>query len=163
MPGLLEEVLTVYDSRLRASDIEVVRDFTIVPAVRGLRGELHQVFSNLISNAIDASRDGGSLILTVRESVDAPGLIVTVADTGMGIPRENLTRLFEPFFTTKAGAGTGLGLWVVRQFVTSWGGTIAVASETGSARHGTTFTIFLPAALPQAVQNGESTPPLTLQ
>ncbi|MGC2635729.1 MAG: ATP-binding protein [Acidobacteriaceae bacterium] len=152
LPALLEDVLTVYESRLRASGIEVVRDFAIVPTVRALRGELHQVFSNLVSNAIDASREGGTLTLTVREASDAAGLTIAVQDTGMGIPAENLGRLFEPFFTTKTGAGTGLGLWVVRQFVASWGGLVTVMSDTEPTRHGTTFTIFLPLVTSQTVQ-----------
>ena len=143
---LIEEVLTVYESRLRASSIEVRRDFTVVPTIRGLRGELHQVFSNLISNSIDAMREGGTLTVSVRQPEEAGnrGLVVAIRDTGMGIPRENIPRLFEPFFTTKPSAGTGLGLWVVRQFITSWGGTVDVHSETDSVRHGTAFTLFLP-------------------
>jgi signal transduction histidine kinase/CheY-like chemotaxis protein len=147
LPALIEEVLTVYESRLRASSIVVVRDFAIVPVVHALRGELHQTFSNLISNAIDAMRDGGGKL---EISVQQPhggndlGVLITVEDTGMGIPFENIPRLFEPFFTTKPAAGTGLGLWVVRQFVASWGGTIDVNSSTDTQKHGTTFTIFLP-------------------
>jgi PAS domain S-box-containing protein len=147
LPALIEEVLTVYESRLRACSIVVVRDFAIVPAVHALRGELHQVFSNLISNAIDAMRDGGGQL---KISVQQPhggndlGVLVTLEDTGIGIPLENISRLFEPFFTTKTAAGTGLGLWVVRQFVASWGGTIDVHSSTDIQKHGTTFTIFLP-------------------
>jgi signal transduction histidine kinase/DNA-binding response OmpR family regulator len=146
LPALIEEVLTVYDSRLRASSIVIVRDFAIVPAVRALRGELHQVFSNLISNAIDAMREGGQLKISIREPERGHelGLLVAIEDTGIGIPQENIPRLFEPFFTTKPSAGTGLGLWVVSQFVASWGGTINVSSKTASENHGTTFTIFLP-------------------
>ncbi len=145
LPALLEEVLTVYDSRLRAAAIEVHRDFSIVPSIRALRGELHQVFSNLISNSIDAMRDGGRLTLSVRPapSHDA-GVVVAISDTGIGIPQENIPRLFEPFFTTKPSAGTGLGLWVVRQFVTSWKGAIDVTSDNSRERHGTTFTLTLP-------------------
>ncbi|HVT99487.1 MAG TPA: ATP-binding protein [Acidobacteriaceae bacterium] len=143
--ALIDEVLTVYESRLRASSIEVRRDFTIVPTLRGLRGELHQVFSNLISNSIDAMREGGTLTLSIRQPGEVRDrVVVAVQDTGMGIPQENIPRLFEPFFTTKPSAGTGLGLWVVRQFVTSWGGNVEVQSETDSARHGTTFTLLLP-------------------
>ena len=147
LPALIEEVLTVYESRLRACSIVAVRDFAVVPAVHALRGELHQTFSNLISNAIDAMRDGGGQL---KISVQRPhggndlGVLITIEDTGTGIPLENIPRLFEPFFTTKPAAGTGLGLWVVRQFVASWGGTIEVNSSTGTQKHGTTFTIFLP-------------------
>jgi len=146
MPALIEEVLTVYDSRLRASGVEVRKEIFIVPAVRALRGELHQVFSNLISNAIDAMREGGMLKISIREAGNSfgPGVLVAVEDTGEGIPAENVPRLFEPFFTTKLSAGTGLGLWVVRQFVASWGGTINVSSSSEPHNHGTTFTIILP-------------------
>jgi len=161
LPALLEEVLTVYDSRLRASGIEVVRDFGVVPPVHALRGELHQVFSNLISNAIDAMRDGGRLALSVRSGSHdgTPGLSITVEDTGSGILEQNLSRLFEPFFTTKVSAGTGLGLWVVRQFVTSWGGTIDVVSRNGPTNHGTAFTIFLPlVAAPESAPRSERVP-----
>ncbi len=146
LPALIEEVLTVYESRLRASGITVIRDYGVVSTVRGLRGEMHQVFSNLISNAIDAMREGGQLKISINEPPNAGdgGLLVAVEDTGIGIPTENLSRLFEPFFTTKPAAGTGLGLWVVRQFVASWGGTIDVSSNTGSRDHGTRFSLFLP-------------------
>ena len=146
LAGVIEEVLTVYDSRLRASSIDVIKDFAVAPAVRGLRGELHQVFSNLISNAIDAMRGGGYLKIAIQEPEQGrdPGLMVVVEDSGMGIPEENIPHLFEPFFTTKQSSGTGLGLWVVRQFVASWGGTIRVDSRAGGQDHGTTFALFLP-------------------
>lgn len=146
LPALLEEVLTVYDSRLRAVGIEVRRDFTIVPAIETLRGEMHQVFSNLVSNAIDAMRDGGTLRIALREAEEngRAGIGVQIEDDGMGIPAENLPRLFEPFFTTKPNAGTGLGLWVVKQFVDSWGGHIEVASSIEPHSHGTRFNLFVP-------------------
>ncbi len=164
LAALIEEVLAVYDSRLRASSIEVVRDFAIVPAVRALRGELHQVFSNLISNAIDAMRGGGWLRITIAEPDQGrdPGILVAIADNGIGIPEENISRLFEPFFTTKPSAGTGLGLWVVRQFVASWGGAITVQSNTDAQDHGTTFTIFLPLMAVSGSQARPTTPPLHL-
>lgn len=143
---LIDEVLAVYESRMRASNIAIAKDYVVVSGVRGLRGEFHQVFSNLISNAIDAMRDGGTLWITLRppEREHHPGVVVALRDTGMGIPPENLPRLFEPFFTTKPAAGTGLGLWVVRQFIASWGGTIDVQSSIDFQMHGTTFTIFFP-------------------
>ncbi len=146
MVVLIEEVLTVYDSRLRASGVEVLRDFSVVPSIHALRGELHQVFSNLISNSIDAMQDGGLLKIGVREAETGaqPGVWVDIQDNGTGIPAQNLPRLFEPFFTTKPSAGTGLGLWVVQQFVESWGGAVRVNSSTAAHDRGTTFRIFLP-------------------
>jgi len=155
LPALIEEVLTVYHSRIRSAGIEVTRDFEVVPEVHALRGELHQVFSNLISNAIDAMREGGSLKIGVREAVGASGrgVTVTIQDTGVGIPAQHLPRLFEPFFTTKPNAGTGLGLWVVREFVASWGGTVSVTSSTELPDRGTQFRIFLPLKSVSEAQN----------
>jgi PAS domain S-box-containing protein len=146
MPVLLEEVLTVYDSRLRAMGINVRKDFAVLPPIETLRGEMHQVFSNLFSNAIDAMRDGGTLTIVLREAQEDGrlGVHVRIEDSGVGIPAENLSRLFEAFFTTKPNAGTGLGLWVVKQFVESWGGRIEVTSSMEPDAHGTAFILFVP-------------------
>jgi PAS domain S-box-containing protein len=143
---LIEEVLTVYDSRLRAVGIELRKDFTPLPSVRALRGEMHQVFSNLFSNAIDAMHDGGTLTIVLREAEEngRPVIRIRIEDSGVGIPPENLARLFDAFFTTKPDAGTGLGLWVVKQFVESWGGRIEVTSSIESDRHGTAFNLLVP-------------------
>ena len=146
LAALLDEVLTVYESRLRAVGIEVRKDVTPVPPVEALRGEMHQVFSNLISNAIDAMREGGRLRITLREALEngRSGIGVQIEDEGMGIPPENLPRLFEAFFTTKPNSGTGLGLWVVKQFIECWDGNIEVTSSTDAHSHGTRFNLFLP-------------------
>jgi PAS domain S-box-containing protein len=146
MPALVEEVLTVYDSRLRAAGIELRKDFAVLPPVEALRGEMHQVFSNLFSNAIDAMRDGGILTVALRDAEEngQPGIRIRVEDNGVGIPSENLARLFEAFFTTKPSAGTGLGLWVVKQFVESWGGQIEVISSVEPETHGTAFSLLVP-------------------
>ncbi|HTB96929.1 MAG TPA: ATP-binding protein [Terracidiphilus sp.] len=146
MAALMEEVLTVYESRLRAGGIEVRKDFTVLPPVEALRGEMHQVFSNLFSNAIDAMRDGGTLTISLRENEQdtSLGIRVRIEDNGIGIPPENLDKLFEAFFTTKPSTGTGLGLWVVKQFVESWGGRIEVTSSVEPDTHGTAFTLLVP-------------------
>jgi signal transduction histidine kinase len=143
---LLDEVLTVYDSRLRAAGIKTHIDCRAHSKIKGLRGELHQVLSNLISNAIDAITDHGEMWITIedRELHGKPFVYISVRDNGRGIPKENLTRLFEPFFTTKPNSGTGLGLWVVKQFVDTWGGQISVQSSTEIDRHGTTFELHVP-------------------
>ena len=144
--ALLDEVLTVYESRLRAAGIKMHVDCRARSMIKGLRGELHQVLSNLISNAIDAITDHGEMWITVedRERDGKPFVYIEVRDNGKGIPRENLARLFEPFFTTKPNSGTGLGLWVVKQFVDSWGGLISVESTTEEDSHGTTFELYVP-------------------
>lgn len=89
---------------------------------------------------------GGSLEISLTETErDAnPGIAICVEDNGSGIPTANISKLFEPFFTTKASVGTGLGLWVVKQFVEEHGGTVSVESSTDLDAHGTRFLIFLP-------------------
>jgi PAS domain S-box-containing protein len=148
----------------------VARDEAGPAAVSGDRTQLHQVLMNLAVNARDAMPDGGTLtVTTARAAVDAaycarnvearPGnfLVLTVEDTGAGMSPEVRSRLFEPFFTTKpAGLGTGLGLAVVYGIVKAHGGWISVASTPGQ---GSTFRVYLPAVLAEAVRVEESAPP----
>lgn len=137
--------------------IEVVAD---VPKelwmISGDSTQLHQVMMNLCVNARDAMPKGGNLTIKAEnllidenftrmnlEAKTGPYIVVTVADTGVGIPEENFDRIFEPFFTTKpAGQGTGLGLSTVLGIVKSHGGFIHVDSIVGL---GTTFKVYLPA------------------
>ncbi|WP_375502970.1 ATP-binding protein, partial [uncultured Nostoc sp.] len=124
--------------------------------VSGDSTQLHQVLMNLCVNARDAMPNGGSLSIYAEnllidenyarmnlEAKEGPYTVVTVSDTGGGIPREILDRIFEPFFTTKdVGQGTGLGLSTVLGIVKSHGGFVNVYSEVGS---GTSFKVYLPA------------------
>jgi signal transduction histidine kinase len=87
--------------------------------------------------------EGGSI-----RGVDA--LVVSIEDSGRGIPAENLQRVFEPFFTTRGSIGTGIGLWVAREFIAAHSGTIDIASSTDEASHGTTIRITLPFDNPYA-------------
>jgi signal transduction histidine kinase len=111
-------------------------------ALRVFAGEddLKQVFSNLILNAVQAMPDGGTLTLSASSESDA--VVVSIADTGHGIPEELMNRIFDPFFTTKEpGKGTGLGLSICRKMIERMNGSIMVKSEVGK---GTTFTVRLP-------------------
>jgi signal transduction histidine kinase len=102
--------------------------------------DLNQVWTNLIDNAADAMDGSGKLTITARR--EGSDVVVTVADTGPGIPEETVARIFDPFFTTKEpGKGTGLGLHTVHNIVSRSGGTITVRSD-GS---GTAFEVRLPA------------------
>jgi PAS domain S-box-containing protein len=152
---VLDDALTVYQSRLNGNHIEVTRNFQPVPHLHALRGEIHQVFSNLISNAIDAMQGGGHLTVSLANSqrCEQTGIEIVVGDDGSGISPDHLQRLFEPFFTTKLSVGTGLGLWVVKQFVEQHAGTVSVDSSTGATNHGTRFIIFLPLAATISVQH----------
>ncbi|MBI3815213.1 MAG: PAS domain S-box protein [Nitrospinae bacterium] len=101
---------------------------------------LQQVFLNIIINALQAMPEGGTLLINSREEAD--NLLVTISDTGMGIPQENMSKIFDPFFTTKdVGMGTGLGLSVSYGIIEKLGGRIEVQSEVNK---GTTFTIAIP-------------------
>lgn len=148
--ALLRNVLTVYNSRLLATGITVDTRFDDVQKVLASKGEMLQVFSNIVANAIDAMSQGGTLTLATRHAVSSEqeGIEITIGDTGSGIRPEHLPRIFEPFFTTKGEFGTGIGLWFARQLIESRGGTIVVSSSVEPGRSGTVFTIFIPFAMP---------------
>jgi signal transduction histidine kinase len=109
-----------------------------------------QVFSNLITNAADAMRDGGTLGIMTRKfpGPSGEGIQVVIRDSGTGIKQENLEKIFEPFFTTKGNLGTGIGLWISRQLVERRGGQISISTSTEAGSSGTTVTVFLPFAFP---------------
>lgn len=128
-----------------------------VPPVLVDPGQLQEVITNLVVNAVDAMENGGTLAIQTESRTQPgtsgqarPGVLIRVSDTGKGIPQEAMPFLFEPFFTTKTvGKGTGLGLAIVHGVVTSAGGRVEVSSSPA----GTTFTIHLPAA-PEGEGNG---------
>ena len=109
-----------------------------------------QVISNLITNAIYAMPSGGTLSIAVKDlSPDngtGNGVVLSVEDTGIGISKEQLPRIFDAFYTTRSNIGTGIGLFVARQFIESHGGRIEVQSRTGPRSHGTKMSIYLPLA-----------------
>ncbi len=125
---------------------EVVTDFSKVPEVWGNEGRLAQVALNLFLNGVQAMKQNGQRnVLRVSTRTDALGrIVVSVSDTGHGIPEADLNRIFDPFFTTRyAEGGTGLGLYVCRSIVTECGGEITVDSEVD---RGTTVQLTLLAA-----------------
>ena len=147
---LLENVLTVYSSKMRTAGISVDSRFDDPQKIVVSKGEMLQCFSNIIANAIDAMPNGGQLSVSATQ-VSGPsgeGIQIAIQDSGCGIAQENLSGVFEPFFTTKGSLGTGIGLWVTRQLIEKRGGTIEIASSTAPRMSGTTLTIFIPYALP---------------
>lgn len=147
---LLQNVLTVYQAKLISSNITVDARFEDNQKITIRKGELMQVFSNVIANAIDAMSRGGRLTVCTAlvTRPEGQGVEATVRDTGAGIPAEQLTRVFEPFYTTKGDVGTGVGLWVARQLVNKRGGEISLSSSRDSGATGTTVNIFLPFQVP---------------
>ena len=149
---LIENVLTVYKAKLLANEIKVEVSFNDKQKISVSQGELLQVFSNIITNAIDAMHGGGTLSITTNKIAGSTGegVQTVIEDSGVGIEQENLERIFEPFFTTKGNLGTGIGLWIARQLAERRGGQISIASSTKRGRSGTCVTIFIPFAAPTA-------------
>ncbi len=139
---LLEELLGLSAQRAKFSLVEVKTDFQPnLPHVQVSLSELQQVFLNLINNAIDSMEKAGG-VLNVATRSQGDSIVVTIADTGTGIPTANLNRIFYPFFTTKpVGKGTGLGLSICYGIIEKVGGRIEVESEVDV---GTTFSIHFP-------------------
>jgi signal transduction histidine kinase len=109
------------------------------------KGEMMQVISNLIANSIYAMAAGGRLRVSVLDvTTPRDGIQLTVEDTGVGIPESNMGKIFDAFFSTRMTIGTGIGLFVARQFVEAHGGRITAESSIDPNRHGTKMTMFLP-------------------
>ena len=128
-----------------ASRARVLKDLRPAPVASAPRGKLHQVVMNLLVNAMQAlgDKDPRENEIRVRTGTDGKESVLSVSDTGCGIPEEAQERIFEPFFTTKpVGQGTGLGLATVYGIVKQLGGHVEVYSEPG---RGTTFTMHFPA------------------
>ncbi|MGD0884244.1 MAG: ATP-binding protein [Thermodesulfovibrionales bacterium] len=136
---VLREVLQLIDVQVKGNHVEVREEFGQFPQTVGDLNQLKQVFINIINNAISAMPDGGRL--TIRTARLGEYILIDVEDTGVGIPKEILTRIFEPFFTTKKEKGTGLGLSISYRIIQDHGGRIDVESYDGE---GTRFTVRLP-------------------
>jgi signal transduction histidine kinase len=148
----LNSTLIMLGHKLKKGDVEVVRDFEKdLPHVCGHAGELNQVWTNLIDNAIDAVDGKGRI--TVRTASENGRVLVEVSDDGPGIPDDVRRRIFEPFYTTKdVGKGTGLGLDIsYRVVVEDHKGDIRVLSEPGDTR----FQVRLPVDEPRATEKGD--------
>src|SRR5579871_6581356 len=149
LPKIVEEALSLYLPRIQTKNIRLSREYDEAVKVMGLPGEIRQVVSNLVANAIDALPAAGALRIRVHHARElhnshrAGGRIV-IADTGSGITPEHRKKLFEPFYTTKQDVGTGLGLWVSREIVQKHGGNITLRSSVAPGHSGTVFSIFLP-------------------
>jgi len=141
----LENTLTILHHRLK-SGINVVREYDEnLPKICAYGGELNQIWTNLISNAIEAMQGKGEL--RVRTARDLDRVLVEIGDNGPGIPPDVLPHIYEPFFTTKGvGEGTGLGLDTVCRIIRNHHGEIRVLSHLGDTR----FQVYLPVTQPKA-------------
>jgi PAS domain S-box-containing protein len=144
---IAQQAVDIYEPRCIAANITLNTSFhsSRKPVVR--RGEMMQVVSNIIANSIYAMSQGGTIDVEVFDSEDGPeGVNLVVRDSGSGISPENLPRVFDAFFTTRATIGTGICLFVTKQFIEGHGGKITLKSNQDSDTHGTTVRVFLPLA-----------------
>jgi signal transduction histidine kinase len=139
--------LTILSHRLKRG-VTAVRDYDPnLPRVCAYGGELNQVWTNLIDNALDAMEGKGQLRIRTARELDR--VLVEIGDNGPGIPTELQGRIFEPFFTTKGvGEGTGLGLDTVCRIVRKHHGEIKVESQPGDTR----FQVYIPIDQPRSTQ-----------
>jgi PAS domain S-box-containing protein len=153
---LLDGVLLLYGNKIRSSKICVERRYDWLGEVPGFPAELRQVFTNLIVNAVEAMPTGGGLRIRIRHTGrprpnGCDGVVVSLLDTGTGIPKDVRKHVFEPFFSTKGEKGSGVGLWVSRGILQRHHGTIRVHSDSRVGRSYTCFQVFLPQKQSQIV------------
>jgi PAS domain S-box-containing protein len=142
---IAEHAMTIYEPRCTAAGIAVEKSLLSSRKVVLRRGEMMQVISNLIVNAIYAMPGGGTLSISVSDTTNpADGVALNVADNGAGIAQDVLPKVFDAFFTTRATVGTGIGLFIAKNFIEGHGGQISIESHTQPEKHGTTVRIFLP-------------------
>ena len=149
---LAEEAIRLITHEIKNRDIEIIR--RMEPSLGSIQSDpyqLRQVFLNLLTNAVHAIKSTGTITIAIKDAGDSR--MITISDTGGGIPRENLDKIFEPFFSTKPpGEGTGLGLFVTRGIIEKLGGSIEVDSKVGL---GTGFSVRLPKHLKNTDDVGE--------
>jgi signal transduction histidine kinase len=143
---LIEEVLLLTEKDLSKHRVQVEKRFHSRPLAMVIPGQIEQIFLNLVINARQAMSHGGRLRIDVRENQENGMVEIRIADSGVGIPPDQLKLIFEPFYTTKSPdshghGGTGLGLSVCRQIIEQHQGRIRVESLVGK---GSTFTVKLP-------------------
>ena len=138
---IIDRTVQLLEKQAAVRNIQIEKNLDrSLPLVELDKNKIQQVFSNLTINACEAMPEGGTLRITSRLSRDGTRLEIVFADTGVGIPKENIPKLFDPFFTTK-NFGTGLGLAVSYGIIRQRGGAIDVRSEVG---RGATFTVRIP-------------------
>jgi signal transduction histidine kinase len=146
---LLDSTLALYQGRLNNSHVKVERRNRTSHPFTCFDGEIRQVLSNFVGNAIDSMQPhGGRLIIRSQERIHRRTgrnvVVITVADTGSGMSSHTMSRIFEPFFTTKGPNGTGLGMWISKEIVDRHQGALKLRSRSSGEHTGTVVTLSLP-------------------
>lgn len=147
LPEIIDATLDLLHAKITSKQAQVARQWRENVKIRAVPGELRQVFSNLLTNSLDAIEAGGTInVRAARHATSrGPTIRVSFSDSGCGIDPEKHKNIFDPFFTTKQDLGNGLGLWVTSQIVEKHRGTIRMRSRTADPYRGTTFTLTFPA------------------
>lgn len=155
---LLQNLVDLYAHKIRHREIQLQFEANGNLTILGMEGEIRQVFSNLLANALDATRNQGRIRVRLREArnqAGVAGIRASIADDGCGIPPDVLPRIYDAFFTTKVdGTGTGLGLWVTQTILEKHGATIRFRSSVRPGASGTVVSVFVP-----SMRNGASMSP----
>jgi two-component system, chemotaxis family, CheB/CheR fusion protein len=148
---VLREVFDFYRPLAERQGVAFSQRIETEGIIAGFKGEIGQMVTNLLLNALAATPPGGKVVVHLYpappwlcEVHHHRGYCLSIADTGSGIAPQHRARIFEPFFTTKGEKGTGLGLWLCAGIIDRVGGTIRVWSTRRPGRSGTCFSIFLP-------------------
>ena len=140
---IIKESVNLVDNQLRINNMDLALDIPDTPVfIKGNHSKLEQIFVSIFTNAIQAMKDNGKLTVSLMPDTENKNILITISDTGPGIPGEDIKNIFDPFFTTKpVGEGTGLGLSVCHSLVQEHRGRIEVKSKLG---RGTVFIIKFP-------------------
>jgi PAS domain S-box-containing protein len=138
---LLEELVALFDGRFKSKGLSVQREYDANVLVTAVRGEIRQIFANLLVNAIDAAPHDGKI--RIRVAADRDNAQIQFVDNGPGVPEQDVEKIFEPFFTTKKDVGTGLGLWVAKDLAVKHGGKLELTRVPAG---GACFEVRLPGA-----------------
>jgi signal transduction histidine kinase len=145
---LTSTVLSIYQGRINNTHVKILRRSRTRRKVHCFDGEIRQVLSNLVGNALDVMSSGGRLLVREREATNwrtgETGVSITIADDASGMSPQVQAKIFNPFFTTKGVTGTGLGLWVSKEIVQRHRGELHVRSSQSPDHRGTVFILFLP-------------------
>jgi PAS domain S-box-containing protein len=157
LPELLDGVVALIEETIAKGKRTIRVEHGFDGEIQGLQAELRQVFTNVIKNAVEATSEAGSIRIFSVPSQEAgrDGVLVHIADDGVGIPEHMKSKLFTPFLTTKEDAGSGLGLWVSRSIVQKHRGSIRVSSAD-SGYVGTTVSVFLPLKATSRLGSGKT-------
>lgn len=145
LSDIAQHAITIYGPRCRAAGITIHSSLNSDRKLVIRRGEMMQVVSNLLANSIYAMPSGGTINIEISDvKADPQGVNIIIRDNGTGIAPDDLPRVFNAFFTTRATVGTGIGLFVAKQFIEGHGGKITIKSNQDGEAPGTTICIFLP-------------------